>query len=302
MVASGNNSADVSSSMLSIPPSSLRTILSTSSSSTTTVSKTETHHLPLPNFLSNSLTITPVDASDGMPKPPAKFQNKVTITNIDPGAPASALQRSPPKVNATSNNDHTANHSQYESPSKRATDHSISNIMASPPSDTSRPISVDSTPMTSPVHLSSSLLHLDKNAQSIVTLAKAAAELNRITTTTASTEELPITINNVQSLATTSDLQKQQQRSKSIDLLESSDSDGVEFIGTSEHLIGSPSERYHDREKYVNVNKTKYKANDAAKTLSGNKSQTLNDNIDGVDIQKTLQQLKELEVISSSIE
>lgn len=232
-----------------------------------------THNLPLlPNFVSNLLTITPVDANDAAPKPPAKVQNQVTIINLDADAMSSAQQRTPPKSNGAS-------------PSKRATDHSISTIMASPPSDTSRPISIDSSPMTSPVHSSSS----------IDILNKAAAVLHKWSGGLQEKSSDPIRISNVQSLATPSSVQKKQRS----DTLESCSSDDVEFVGT-----GSPSDRYRDREKNANVKQgldstasRNDNRSDTPKSQTGIKPQSSKDQSDHVDVGEILQQIKVLQVI-----
>lgn len=270
---------------------------------TASMSKTDLHHMPLPSFVSNSLTITPVGASDITPKPPPNVQNKVTIINLDAGSSTMVQQRSPLKSTTIPSNNLSVNHSQLESPSKRSTDHSIINIIASPSSDSSRPISVDSSPMASPVHSSTLQAHamsFDRMAKPTVLLAKAAAELHRMTSKVSN--ETPIRISSVQSLAVANDKQKGEQTAAN-NFDDNSDSDGVEFISTSTTGIGSPSERFNDREKHVSVNKAKYKNpleiarnNNLMETT---KTQTINKvrKEPDVDVSKIMKQLKELEVM-----
>lgn len=113
------------------------------SPSPTTVLLTADAHVPLvPNFVSNSLTITPVSALD-VPKPPPKIHNRVEIINIDANSSMQFVQK---RLVKEENSLQTINY---------ATDHSITHIMASPPS---RPISVDSSPVTSPVNFSATLV------------------------------------------------------------------------------------------------------------------------------------------------
>lgn len=296
-----NNSTDAINLKTPVPASAN---FPTASTPVVPLTKTDTHHMPLvPGFVSNSLTITPVDASDVTPKLPAKVQNKVTIINLD-----SQLRTSPNQSTSQA-----ANNSQYDSPNKRATDHSITTIMASPSSDSSRPISVDSSPMTSPTHSSSSVAHvakLERMAKPTVTLSKAATELQKLTAADSAKDPNSIRISSVKTMHATNNVS--QSRTNAIELHDS-DSEGIEFFDINlSNMLGSPSERFHDSEKNIHVNEPKYKMpgnsdsavvrnksySDASKATP---SKSLNQDSNGVDVNLIMQSLKELQVIIDCI-